>query len=120
MTESPVPKDLQEYKKFAEGAERSTARIAVLSSELGPGLLEIDKTIFKSGFTLYHPSFYPTHGETYVCDGETRKYSEPCEAPKGGYKNWKHALRLMRERYKMGFRNKSFNTADENDEDVNK
>jgi len=118
MSDSPVPKDLQEYKKFAEGAERTKARIAVVASDLGPGRLEIDKTIFTSGFTLYHPSFYPTHGETYQMDGETRTFAEPCSAPKGGYKNWKHALRFMRERYKMSFRNKAFNTAAEDDEDV--
>jgi len=100
-----------EYKAALSGAEITKVRLGVNDSIYGPGYLEVTKTVFKAGGSFIYPAFYADNANTYRDDktGERKKFSEGVTAPKGGFKDGSHAIREIRQKLDLKFKQSKFN-----------
>ena len=100
-----------EYKAALSGAAITKVRLGVNDSLYGPGYLEVTRTVFKDGGSFIYPAFYADSAKTYRDDksGEQKKFSENVAAPKGGFKDGNHAIREIRQKLDLKFKESKFN-----------
>lgn len=92
---------LAEWEEFSKGSTSTTSRLAVTSSDMGAGRLDIVKTEYKNGTYHIFPTFYPnsrTEEEVKIGKG----YS--VAGDNWPFENGKAAMQAARDAYNIVFK----------------
>lgn len=95
-----------QFEEYSQGKKVQIARFAVLSSNYGPGLLEVEKTTYRNGDFFIYPKLIPDSltaadrkiGKYYAASQHKRIDGELVSAP---FEDGKQAVAAMREQHNV-------------------